>query len=82
MTAQARRGYRFSTPAQWGTCLFDRVDRESSPRDGDVRPIAPYEQTAQLYATQGAHAPAAHARWRDPLARRCGLPASAHGLQR
>lgn len=59
MTAQAQRGYRFTTPAQWSACLFDRVDRESSGAQDRIQPIAPYEQTAQLYTTQGAHAPVA-----------------------
>lgn len=57
MTVQAQRAYRFSTPAQWGVCLFDRVDREAFAAHEDIRPIAPYEQTAQLYPTRGAHAP-------------------------
>ena len=57
MTVQAQLGYRFATPAQWSACLFDQAD--SGPRgqmDG-LRPIAPYEQTGHLYATQAAHAP-------------------------
>lgn len=58
MTAQALRRYRFSTPAQWGACLFDRADRESSAAVDGLRPIAPYEQSAHLYETSGAHAPA------------------------
>jgi hypothetical protein len=57
MTAQAPRSYRFRTPAQWGACLFDRVDREAFAAHEDIRPIAPYEQTAQLYPTRAAHAP-------------------------
>jgi phage tail-like protein len=58
MTTPARRGYRFSTPAQWGACLFDRVDREVFATAGEVLPIAPYEQAARHYESQGAHAPA------------------------
>jgi phage tail-like protein len=54
MTMQAQRSYRFSTPAQWDACLFDRVDRGA--RD-DIRPVAPYEQTGLLYTTRNAHAP-------------------------
>lgn len=57
MTAHSQRSYRFSTPTQWGACLFDRVDREALAAHEDIRPIAPYEQIAQLYATRGAHAP-------------------------
>lgn len=59
MSGPAQRSYRFSTPAQWSACLFDRVDRESFAAHARIQPIAPYGQTAQLYATQGAHAPAA-----------------------
>ena len=55
MSAQVRRGYRFSTPAQWGTCLFDRVDREFFAADGGVQPIAPYEPNGDLHRSQGAH---------------------------
>lgn len=58
MSSQARRSYLFDTAAQWGACLFDRVDREAFAAHEDIRPIAPYEQTAQLYTTVGAHAPA------------------------
>ena len=69
MTVQAQRGYRFRTPAQWGACLFSRVDREAFAAHDDVRPIAPYEQSAQLYTTRGAHAPvvtrAGEMLWRD-----------------
>lgn len=59
MSGPVQRSYRFRTPAQWRACLFDRVDRESFDAHDSIQPIAPYEQTAQLYATQGAHAPAA-----------------------
>ena len=69
MTAPARRAYRFNTPAQWGACLFDRVDREVFAADGDIRPIAPYGETARRYPSQGAHAPvvtrAGEVLWRD-----------------
>ena len=58
MSAPVRRSYRFSTPAQWGTCLFDRVDREFFAADGVVQPIAPYETNGYLHESQGAHAPA------------------------
>lgn len=57
MTLQAQRGYRFSTAEQWNACLVDRVDREAFAAHEAVRPIAPYEQIAQFYATRGAHAP-------------------------
>jgi len=59
MTTPAQRGYRFGTAAQWSACLFDRVDQESSGTQAALRPIAPFEQTARLYASPGAHAPAA-----------------------
>ena len=58
MTVPAQRSYRFSTPAQWSACLFERIDHESSGTQETLRPIAPFEQTARLFATQGAHAPA------------------------
>ena len=58
MSDQARRSYLFRTPAQWSACLFDRVDREAFEADGEVSPLAPYEQTARLYSSPGAHAPA------------------------
>jgi phage tail-like protein len=58
MSAQPQRRFRFATPAQWSTCLFDRVDRDAFDAQGNIQPIAPYEQTARLYATNGAHAPA------------------------
>lgn len=59
MSGLAQRSYRFRTPAQWSACLFDRVDLESFDAQGGIRAIAPYEETAQLFATRGAHAPAA-----------------------
>ena len=54
MTADPLRSYRFSTPAQWNTCLFDRADRDAP----GVRPFAPYAQPAMRLASGGAHAPA------------------------
>jgi phage tail-like protein len=69
VTAAARRGYWFRTAAQWGTCLFDRVDRELFAADGTVKPLAPYDQTASLHESRGAHAPVAtragEVLWRD-----------------
>jgi phage tail-like protein len=59
MTAQAHRSYRFKTLAQWSACLFDRADRESPDARDGLRPVAPYEQSAQLYTSPGARAPAA-----------------------
>ena len=59
MTAQAHRSYRVKTPAQWSACLFDRADSASPDARDGLRPIAPYEQSAQLYTTSGARAPAA-----------------------
>ena len=58
MSAQPQRRFRFARPAQWSTCLFDRVDRDVFDARGSIQPIAPYEQTARLYATAGAYAPA------------------------
>lgn len=57
MSVPAQRSYRFRTPAQWSACLFDRVDLESFATQQRIQPIAPYEQTAQLHQSQGAHAP-------------------------
>jgi phage tail-like protein len=58
MSAQPQRRFRFATPTQWSTCLFDRVDRDAFDAQGNIQPLAPYEQTARLYATDRAHAPA------------------------
>jgi len=69
MSAQPQRSYRFGTTAQWSACLFDRVDGESFAAAEGIKPIAPYEQTARLYASRGAHAPAVtparEVLWRD-----------------
>lgn len=71
MSGPAQRSYRFSTAAQWSACLFDRIDGESFGASGSIQPIAPYQQTARLFATQGAHAPAAtrsgEVLWHDDL---------------
>jgi phage tail-like protein len=65
MNADKLKRYRFSTEAQWNTCLFTEADRS---RDG-IRPFAPYEHTATRYESDGAYAPATtNARdliWRD-----------------
>src|ERR1044072_5819192 len=58
MTAWAHRSYRFKTAAQWSACLFDRADQAAGLRGG-LRPIAPYQQSAQLYKSPGARPPAA-----------------------
>jgi phage tail-like protein len=58
MSNPVRRSYLFATPAQWDTCLFDRIDREAFEAKGNLGPIAPYEQTAELHESSGAHAPA------------------------
>jgi phage tail-like protein len=69
MSDLARRSYLFKTVAQWRTCQFDLVDQEALESDGNVGPLAPYEQTATLYASPGAHAPAVTREgeilWRD-----------------
>lgn len=73
MSKQAQRSYRFSTPAQWRACLFDRIDGESFNAKNKIQPIAPYSHTAQLYATHGAHAPvvtrSGEVLWRDDTGR-------------
>lgn len=73
MNGPAQRSYRFKTRAQWGACLFDRVDRETFDANGSIGPIAPYAHSAQLYATPGAHAPCATAAgevlWHDDAGR-------------
>jgi phage tail-like protein len=73
MSGPAQRAYRFSTPAQWSACLFDRVDRASFDAGQGIAPVAPYEQSARLYPTRGAHAPAATRAgtvlWRDDAGR-------------
>jgi phage tail-like protein len=58
MTIREHRSYRFKTPAQWSACLFDRADQSRDARD-EVRPIAPYQRSEQLYKSSGAGAPAA-----------------------
>src|SRR4029450_13327334 len=69
MSAQPQRRFRFATPAQWSTCLFDRIDRGAFDAQGAIQPIAPYEQTPRLYVTTGAYAPAVtpagEILWRD-----------------
>jgi phage tail-like protein len=73
MSNRARRRYLFDTAAQWGACRFDRVDRETFETDGDLGPLAPYEQTAALFESSGAHAPAVTRAgeifWRDDAGR-------------
>ena len=69
MTDATRRSYLFKTVAQWRACRFDRVDREVFEADGSVAPPAPYEQSATLYPSPGAYAPAVTREgeilWRD-----------------
>ncbi len=73
MSGPAQRAYRFSTPAQWSACLFDRVDRAAFDAGQGIAPLAPYEQDGRLYPTRGAHAPAATRTgavlWRDDAGR-------------
>lgn len=68
MNAEKLKRYRFSTEAQWNTCLFAEADRDVK-RTGGIRPFAPYEHTATRYESDGAYAPAmTNARdiiWRD-----------------
>jgi phage tail-like protein len=73
MSGPAQRAYRFSAPAQWSACLFDRVDRASFDAGRGIAPLAPYEQGGRLYPTRSAHAPAATRAgtvlWRDDAGR-------------
>jgi phage tail-like protein len=55
MTADKLRGYRFSTQAQWDSCLLAQVARDSGT--AALRPFAPYGQPAKWYPTPGAYAP-------------------------
>lgn len=58
MTADKLRSYRFSTQAQWDSCLLAQATRDSGGASGGLRPFAPYAQPATLYESNGAHAPA------------------------
>jgi phage tail-like protein len=69
--------YRFSTAAQWKTCLFDRAD----PVFAGLRPFALFATSPTLFATRGAHAPAvtrtAEVLWRDDAGTLHRLPVCA-----
>nr|WP_315249411.1 phage tail protein [uncultured Duganella sp.] len=82
MSGRRHRSYRFSTPAQWSACLFDRVDREVFDAGGAIQPIAPYGQDARLYPSQGAWAPAAtragEVLWHDAAGCLYRLPSCGH----
>lgn len=71
MTSDALRRYRFSTPAQFNVCLFDRADRDSPGAPAGLRPFAPFTRPATRFDTDGAHAPAitrgGEILWRDDL---------------
>ncbi len=66
MSGRSQRSYRFRTSAQWSACLFDRVDLDAKQ---GIQLIAPFEQSAELYSSSGAHAPAVtpagEALWHD-----------------
>lgn len=58
MTAEKQRAYRFSTEAQWNSCLFIVADRDSPAARTGLRPFAPYAQPAKRYGPDGAETPA------------------------
>ena len=57
MTSEKLRRYRFSTQAQWDSCLLAHAVREERNRKVEVRPFAPFTQGAARYESEGAHAP-------------------------
>jgi phage tail-like protein len=69
MSAERHCIYRFETQAQWRTCAFAQVDRDSLGSDSGLRPLAPYAPTPTVFASPGANAPAAtqfgETLWRD-----------------
>ncbi len=58
MKADKLKSYRFATEAQWNSCVFVQVDRESLLKNKEVRPFAPYERPGTLLRSRGGHAPA------------------------
>ena len=69
MTADKLRSYRFSTPAQWDSCLLVQIARDAKGASESLRPLAPYARSATRYASDGADAPAVtragEILWRD-----------------
>lgn len=78
MSLPLHPGYRFTTEAQWQSCLFSGADRSSSESRAGLRPFAPYGLPATLFETPGAHAPAysdaAELLWHDDAGRLQRLP--------
>jgi phage tail-like protein len=58
MKADKLKSYRFATEAQWNSCAFVQVDRESLSKHNQIRPFAPYERPGTLLGSSGAYAPA------------------------
>jgi phage tail-like protein len=58
MKADKLKSYRFATEAQWSSCVFVQVDRESLRKNKEVRPFAPYERPGTLLRSRGGYAPA------------------------
>ena len=81
MSANALRGYRFATAAQFDACLFDRADRGGLRAADGLRSFAPFARTATLFETNGGHAPAitrtGELLWRDDDGALWRLPACA-----
>jgi phage tail-like protein len=51
------RRYRFSTEAQWQTCLAAKGDRQLLRQNRGFSPFAPYERNPKLYKSTGAYGP-------------------------
>jgi phage tail-like protein len=77
MTADPLRSYRFSTAAQWNSCLFDQADQDSP----GLRPFAPFAQPPTPFESAGAHAPVVtrtgEILWRDDAGKLYRLTACA-----
>jgi phage tail-like protein len=87
MTHPLHPGYRFTTEAQWGTCLFAGADRTSALSRRGLHAFAAYAVPPTLFETRGAHAPAltdlGEALWRDDAGHLQRLPygeEAPHGL--
>ena len=80
MKADKLKSYRFSTEAQWSSCLFVRADPDLLRQSKGVRPFAPYARPGILYESPGAHAPVVTREreilWRDD---RCAIHRLAGG---
>jgi phage tail-like protein len=71
MKAAKVKSYRFATQAQWDSCLFVQVDRETLRKQNQVRPFAPYDRPGVLFGSHGGYAPAitrwGEIFWRDEV---------------